>query len=510
MKRYRQAKWFEPIIFEMGAKQRTGYTLPQLDKEIAQHYSSPLKLIPTRLKRRHLPNLPELSEIEIVRHYTKLSQMAFGVDLGSYPLGSCTMKYNPKLNEAVANSDKVRWIHPYQDESTVQGALEIMYNLSRWLAEITGMYAVSLQPAAGSHGEFAGCLIIRAYHKQRGNLNKDEILVPDSAHGTNPASAAMAGFKVIVIPSGADGCINIEALKNVLSKKTAGLMLTNPNTLGIFEKNILEISDLIHEFGAILYYDGANLNGILGKVKPGDMGFDIVHINIHKTFSTPHGGGGPGAGPIGVIKEFEQFLPIPRIRYEQGTYRLDYNYPYSIGKLRSFYGSFDILVRAYSYILMMGVKGLEKSTEIAVLNANYLTKKISEIKGFELPYNTNKLRKHEFVVSCSKLKEETGITAKHVAKRLMDYGIHPPTIYFPLIIDEALMIEPTETESIEELDRLVNIFAQISYESYENPKKILEAPHNTSIRRLDEVKASHPRTLCLSWKMYKNRSKSTI
>ncbi|UCH01885.1 MAG: aminomethyl-transferring glycine dehydrogenase subunit GcvPB [Candidatus Bathyarchaeota archaeon] len=507
MTSYRQAKWFEPVIFEMGAKQRRGYTFTQLDKEIKDSLGSQLKCIPNKLRRNYLPDLPELSEVEIVRHYTKLSQMAFGVDLGSYPLGSCTMKYNPKLNEAVASSDNVRWIHPYQDESTVQGALEIMYKLSRQLAEITGMYAVSLQPAAGSHGEFAGSLIIRACHRFRRNSNKDEMLVPDSAHGTNPASAAMAGFKVIVVPSGADGCINVDALKNAVSAKTAGLMLTNPNTLGIFEKNILEISDLIHEVDAILYYDGANLNGILGKAKPRDMGFDIVHINIHKTFSTPHGGGGPGAGPIGVTKELEPFLPIPRILCEEGAYRLDYNRPNSIGKLRSFYGSFDILVRAYSYILMMGAKGLETSTEIAVLNANYLATKISVIRGFELPYDANKLRKHEFVVSCSKLKKETGITAKQVAKRLMDYGIHPPTIYFPLIIDEALMIEPTETESLEELDRLVTIFAQISTESYENPKTVRDAPHNTSIRQLDEAKAAHPRMLRLSWKMHKNRSK---
>lgn len=507
---FRQAKWYESTVFEIGSKQRTGCALPKLDESLRHSLGDLSHLIPKELARESLPNLPELSEVEVVRHFTRLSQMAFGVDTGFYPLGSCTMKYNPKVNDALADSDWVHWIHPYQDESMVQGALEIMYKLSHLLAEITGMHSFSLQPSAGAHGEFAGALITRAHHKRNGDLeSRNEILVPDTAHGTNPASAAMAGFKVVVIPSGEDGCINIEALKSVVSKKTAGLMLTNPNTLGIFEEGIVEVSRLIHEAGALLYYDGANFNAILGKVRPGDMGFDIVHLNLHKTFSTPHGGGGPGSGPIGVVNDLDKFLPTPQVGFDGKKYYLDHDRPYSVGKIRAFYGNFDVLVRAFAYILMMGAEGLEKTTELAVLNANYLANRLAKIRGFALPYGA-KPRKHECVISCSRMKDETGVLAKHVAKRLMDYGIHPPTTYFPQIIDEALMIEPTETESIEELDKLVEILANISDEAYENPKIVLEAPHNTSVGLLDEVRASHPRTLCLSWRMYEKMKKKKI
>ncbi|MDQ1280874.1 MAG: glycine dehydrogenase subunit 2 [Thermoproteota archaeon] len=503
MKEFRQAKWHMPTIFEIGAGDRSGCELPKLDSVLRQAIGDPSTFLPKDLMRTSPPNLPETSEVEVLRHFTKLSQMAFGVDEGFYPLGSCTMKYNPKINEALANLDEVNWIHPYQDESTVQGALELMYKLSCWLIEITGMHSFSLQPSAGAHGEFAGTLIMRAYHKHNSHLeSKDEVLIPDLAHGTNPASAAMAGFKVIIIPSGIDGCIDIEALKNIVSKRTAGLMLTNPNTLGIFEKEIVEISKILHEEGALLYYDGANFNGIMGKVRPGDMGFDIVHLNLHKTFSTPHGGGGPGSGPVGVVEELDKFLPIPLIQYDGEKYYLDYNRTYSIGKIRGFYGNFDILVRAFSYILTMGAEGLENAAEIAVLNANYLSKRLANIKGFELPYDNERPRKHECVISCSKMKRETGVQAKNVAKRLIDFGIHPPTMYFPLIIDEALMIEPTETETIEELEGLVDMFAEISKEAYSTPNVLLEAPHNSSFSQMDEVKASHPRTLCLSWRMH--------
>ncbi|MEM2110743.1 MAG: aminomethyl-transferring glycine dehydrogenase subunit GcvPB [Candidatus Bathyarchaeia archaeon] len=510
MKEFKQSKWSEPTIFEMGSPGRRGCNLPVLNEKIKtilveQNY------VPEHLRRKADPDLPELSEVEVVRHFTRLSQMNFGVDSGFYPLGSCTMKYNPKMNDALASSDKAHWIHPYQPEDTMQGTLELMYKLASWLAEITGTSKVSLQPAAGAHGELVGTLLIRAYHKFRGELDKrDEIVVPDSAHGTNPASASMAGFKVVIVPTGADGCVDIEALKAAVSSRTAGLMLTNPNTLGIFENKTLEIANIIHEAGGLLYYDGANLNAILGKTKPGIMGFDIVHVNLHKTFSTPHGGGGPGAGPVGVKEHLTDFLPVPLVEFDgKGRYFLNYNVPHTIGKVKAFYGNFEVLVRAFAYILIMGSEGLEKISEMAVLNANYLASKLSKIKGFDMPYGKDKPRKHEFVLSCSRLKSETGVSAKNVAKRLLDYGFHAPTVYFPSIIDEALMIEPTETEPIETLDKFVEIMNQISNEAYTNPETVLEAPHNTSVGLVDEVKASHPKTMCLSWRMYKKHHAKT-
>lgn len=504
---FRQARWYEPTLFEVGGSGRRGFTLPAPDEEVRSVVGEPRRMIPRQLLRGEGPNLPSLSEVEVVRHFTRLSQMAFGVDTGSYPLGSCTMKYSPKVNEVVARSEKVSMLHPDQDESTIQGALEVLYKLSGWLAEITGTHSVSLQPSAGAHGELTGALIIRAYHQYNGELGeRDELIVPDSAHGTNPASAAMAGFKVVVVPTGEDGCVDLEALGSAVTHRTAGLMLTNPNTLGIFEERILEMAGLVHDVGGLLYYDGANLNAILGKARPGDMGFDIVHINLHKTFSTPHGGGGPGSGPVGVKEDLDRFLPTPQVGYDGERYYLDYDRPYSIGKVRGFYGNFGVLVRAFAYILSMGAEGLERASEVAVLNANYLAKKISSIRGFGLPYGVGKPRKHECVVSCSRLRAETGVGARHVAKRLMDHGVHPPTIYFPLIVEEALMIEPTESETVEELDRLVEIFARISEEAYIDPKKVVEAPHNTSRTALDEVRASHPRTMCLSWRMFQKQT----
>jgi glycine dehydrogenase subunit 2 len=467
----------------------------------------PMDLLPPELRRMNPPQLPELSEVEVVRHFTRLSQMSFGVDVGFYPLGSCTMKYNPKVNEAVVNSDKVHWIHPYQDESTVQGALKLMYRLSQWLSEITGVHRFSLQPAAGAQGEFAGTLIIRAFHQLNRELEtRREIIVPDSAHGTNPASAAMAGFKIVVIPSGVDGCLDVDALKSVASTRTAGLMLTNPNTLGLFETDILEISKIIHEVGGLLYYDGANLNAIMGKARPGDMGFDIVHLNLHKTFSTPHGGGGPGSGPVGVKANLDPFLPIPVIQHDGTRYVLDYDRPKSIGRVRSFYGNFETLVRAYAYIRSLGGKGLTRVAELAVLNANYLAHRISRIRGFSLSHALKKPRKHEIVVSCATLRTETGVTATHVAKRLMDFGIHPPTIYFPLIVEEALMIEPTETETLEELETVIGALEAISREAYTTPRITRGAPYNTSSPQIDEVRASHPKTLSLSWRMMRRNN----
>jgi len=508
MSTFRQARWNEPIIFELGKVHRRGFVLPEVEEEIKRVVGDVQLLMPQKMKRETPPKLPELSEVEVTRHFIRLSQMNYGVDSGFYPLGSCTMKYNPKINDALATSPTVALLHPYQDPQTTQGILQILYTLSRWLAEITGTYEVCLQPSAGAHGELLGVLIIRAYHKRNGELKKrSEIIVPDSAHGTNPASATMGGYHVIIVPSDTDGCVDIEALKSVVSERTAGLMLTNPNTLGIFEKNIEEIAQIVHEAGGLLYYDGANLNAILGKTRPGDMGFDIVHINIHKTFGTPHGGGGPGAGPVGVSEELERFLPVPRIGFDSKDYFLDYNKPDSVGKIRSFYGNIAVLVRAYAYILSLGAEGLQEVAEVSVLNANYLAKKLAEIRGFELPYDKQKPRKHECVISAKPMAKETGVRALNVSKRLLDYGVHAPTTYFPLIVDEALMIEPTESFEKEELDRFVDTIKKISQEAYSNPQLVLNAPQNTACTRLDEVKASHPQSMALSWKMYLKKRK---
>jgi glycine dehydrogenase subunit 2 len=505
---YRQASWDEPAIFNLGKNGRRGHILPEAEKEVKQMVGDIDALVPGNMRRQHKPGLPELSEVEVMRHFTHLSEMNYGVDSGFYPLGSCTMKYNPKINDVLAGSAWLGMVHPYQDESTVQGLLEILYRLERWLSEITGTHEVCLHPAAGAHGEFLGTLLMHACLKSNGECEKrTEVIVPDSAHGTNPASATMAGFNVVVLPSGPDGCIDVEALKTTVSDKTAGLMLTNPNTLGLFEKDIDEIAKTIHEAGGLLYYDGANLNPLLGKVRPGDMGFDIVHINIHKTFSTPHGGGGPGAGPVGVSKDLAQFLPVPRIVLDGEDYHLDYDRPHSIGKIKGFYGNIAVLLRAYAYILSLGLEGLKETAEVSVLNANYLLKKLKLVKGLAVPYNSKKPRKHECVLSAKPLKNETGVSALNIAKRLLDYGLHAPTIYFPLIVGEALMIEPTESFEKEQLDRFANAMERICEEAYSNPENILKAPHNTAVPRLDEVKASHPRTMALSWRMYTKKTK---
>ncbi len=488
---FRQAHWDEPLIIERSSRGRVGFSLARMESASLD--------VPTELVRKTPLRLPELSETEVVRHYIRLSQMNYGVDLGLYPLGSCTMKYNPKLLDKLVSTPKIQDLHPMQEAGTVQGILMILYELSEWLAEIVGLSKVSLQPAAGAHGEFTGAMIMRAFHKRNGELNRrDELIVPDSAHGTNPASAAMAGFKVVQVPSNREGCVDIQALRSSLSARTAGLMLTNPNTLGIFESDILRIAQLVHEVGGLLYYDGANLNAMLGKAKPGLMGFDIVHINIHKTFATPHGGGGPGAGPIAVTKELERFLPVPTVERMGDRYQLDFDRPDSIGKMRSFWGNAAVLVRAYGYILMMGAEGLEEVANVSVLNANYLARKLAQISGLELPFG-GKTRKHEFVLSASKLARETGVSAAQLSKRLLDFGIHAPTVYFPLIVDEAMMIEPTETVSREELDEAAVAFSKTCAEAYTNPEAVRNAPSNTSVTRVDEARASHPKTMQFTW-----------
>jgi len=493
---YRQARWIcdsciEPLVFEKGNKGSRGALLPK---------GAPAEVqVPEKLLRKSL-DIPELSELEVVRHYTRLSQMNFGVDTGFYPLGSCTMKYNPKVNEELAGSEEAANIHPCQDEETVQGALEIMYELERFISEITGVSRVCLQPSAGAHGEFLGMLLTRAYFKSKGEDRKD-VIVPDTAHGTNFASAGMARFNVLVVPSNGRGRVDLEALRAAVSENTAALMLTNPNTLGLFEDDILEMSKIVHDAGGLLYYDGANLNGIVGKTRPGDMGFDVVHVNLHKTFSTPHGGGGPGAGPVGVGEKLVKFLPVPLVEYDgnRKRYWLNYDRQHSIGKIKSFYGNFGVLIKAYTYILSMGAEGLVEATETAVLNANYIMAKLADANSFEAKFGGP--CKHEVILSAEPLKKDTGVTARDVAKRLLDHGIHPPTYYFPPIVHEALMIEPTETESKEELDKFIAVMKDIVREAKSDPELVKNAPTATAVGRLDETKAS--REPILSWKMYR-------
>lgn len=474
-------KKYDKLIFELSKPGRVGYKLPELDIE----ESDISEFIPTEYLREEELNFPEVSEVDIVRHYTNLSNKNFGVDTGFYPLGSCTMKYNPKINEDMAALNGFVNIHPYQPQETVQGALKLMYDLEKSLCEITGMDKVTLQPAAGAHGELTGMMIIRAYHESRKDTKRTKIIVPDSAHGTNPASAAMAGFEVIEVKSNENGLVSIDSLKEVLSDEIAGLMLTNPNTLGLFEKDIKQISELVHGCGGLVYYDGANANAIMGITRPGDMGYDIVHLNLHKTFSTPHGGGGPGSGPVGVKKELIKFLPVPVVEKKDDEYYLEYNIPNTIGKVKDFYGHFNVMVKAYSYILSMGCDGLKKASQMAVLNANYLMAQLKE--DYNLP--VDRVCKHEFVLGG--LKQDTSeVATLDVAKGLLDFGFHPPTIYFPLIIHEAIMIEPTETESIETLDEFVKAMKEIAKEAKENPEKLKEAPLNTPVRRIDETRAA--------------------
>ncbi len=470
---------YNKLIIELSKEGRKAYSIPKNDVETVD----PEKYIPKNVLRKEDPKLPEVYEVEVIRHYTNLSNKNYGVDTGFYPLGSCTMKYNPKINEDMAKLPNFANIHPRQSEDTVQGSLELMYELQEKLCEITGNDGYTLQPAAGAHGELTGLMIIKKYHEERNDTKRTKIIVPDSAHGTNPASATAVGYDIIEIKSRKDGSIDLDELKDALSDEVAGLMLTNPSTLGLFERNICEISKLVHEAGGLVYYDGANLNAIMGKTRPGDMGFDIVHLNLHKTFSTPHGGGGPGAGPVGVRKDLIKYLPVPVVAKKDDKYYLDYDKPSSIGRLMGFYGNFGVLLKAYTYILTMGASGLREASETAVLNANYLQSQLK--KEYKLPID--QVCKHEFVLSGMK---DSDVHTLDIAKRLLDYGVHPPTVYFPLIIDEAIMVEPTDTETLETLDNFIEIMNKIKEEAVKNPKILEEAPITTPVRRLDEVQAA--------------------
>ncbi len=470
-----------PLIFEISKPGRIGYSLPEIDVPETDID----RLLPEDYIRTEEPELPEVSELDIIRHYTALSKRNHGVDSGFYPLGSCTMKYNPKINEDVARLPGFAHIHPLQDESSVQGALELMYDLMEHLKEITGMDEVTLQPAAGAHGEWTGLMLIRAYHEANGDFHKTKVIIPDSAHGTNPASATVAGFETITVKSNKFGLVDIDDLKRVVGSDTAALMLTNPNTLGLFEENIVEMAEIVHAVGGKLYYDGANLNAIMGKARPGDMGFDVVHLNLHKTFTGPHGGGGPGSGPVGVKKELIPFLPKPVLVKKNNEFFFDYDRPQSIGRVKPFYGNFGINVRAYTYIRTMGPDGLRQVTENAVINANYMMRSLAPY--YDLPYDRH--CKHEFVIS-GRRQKKLGVRTLDIAKRLLDFGFHPPTIYFPLNVEESMMIEPTETESKETLDAFIETMIQIAKEAEENPEIVQEAPHTTVVGRLDETKAA--------------------
>lgn len=468
------------LLFEKSREGRGCAILPECDVPV---------VLPQEKDARKQPlHMPALSEPELSRHYTELAHKTRGVNDGFYPLGSCTMKYNPRVNEQIAALEGFNQIHPLQPQNTVQGCMEVMALAEKYLCEITGMNHMTLQPAAGAHGELTGLLLMKAYHTSKGNTHKTKILVPDSAHGTNPASAAMAGYTVVSIPSGDDGCVDIEKLKEAAGDDIAGLMLTNPNTVGLFDKNIREITQIVHDCGGLCYYDGANLNAVMGIVRPGDMGFDIVHLNLHKTFSTPHGGGGPGAGPVGCKEELAQFLPS--VLVEKDGDELHFTKPeHSIGEMKSFYGNFLVVVKALTYILTLGREGIPQASSNAVLNANYMMNQLKDL--YTMAYDD--ICMHEFVMSLADLKKDTGISAMDIAKGLLDNNIHPPTMYFPLIVEEALMVEPTETESRETLDEAVAVFRQLHAQAAADPEGLHHAPTKTPVTRLDEVGAArHP------------------
>lgn len=471
---------YRKTIFDLSKPGRRGY----LTNETDIPYDQVLNDIPNHMLRNNPPQLPEVSENMVVRHYTNLSQKNYGVDSGMYPLGSCTMKYNPKINDAVASMEALKSLHPSWPTEQLQGILEILYHLQEYLMEVTGMDAITLEPSAGSHGELTGLMMMKQYHLDQGHHHKKKIIIPDSAHGTNPASVTMTGFEVVEVPSGIDGCIDMNALASLLDDDVAGLMLTNPNTLGLFEKDIKRISEMIHDVGGLLYYDGANMNANLGITKPSEMGFDIVHLNLHKTFSTPHGGGGPGSGPVGVVDMLSQYLPTPVIGYDHHHYFFT-EPANSIGKVKQYFGNIGVLIRAYVYILSMGSDGLKKASELAVLNANYMLARLKD--DYNVPFD--RYCKHEFVLEGLK-KPAEGVRTMDVAKRLIDLGVHPPTIYFPLIVHEALMIEPTETESKETLDEYVDLLIQIAKEAEVSPELLKNAPETSPIKRMDEVTAA--------------------
>lgn len=467
------------LVFERSRRGRGLSLIPECDVEM---------VLPCGKDRReHTLHLPELSENDLSRHYTSLAKKCHGVNDGFYPLGSCTMKYNPKINEDMAALSEFTEVHPLQPEHTVQGCMEVLKTAEEYLCEITGMKRMTFQPAAGAHGEFTGLLLIKAYHESRGDNKRTKIIVPDSAHGTNPASAVMAGYSVVSIPSGEDGCVNLEKLREAAGDDVAGLMLTNPNTVGLFDKNILEITRIIHECGGQCYYDGANLNAVMGVVRPGDMGFDVIHLNLHKTFSTPHGGGGPGSGPVGCKEHLAAFLPSLLV---EGEEKLSFVKPEkSIGEMKSFYGNFLVVVRALTYLMTLGKEGIPEVSAGAVLNANYMMHKLKDC--YTMAYD--EVCMHEFVMSLSDLKKKSGVSAMDIAKGLLDNGIHPPTMYFPLIVDEALMIEPTETESKETLDEVAAVFKKLYEMAEGDVEKLHAAPVHTPVTRLDEVGAArHP------------------
>ncbi len=469
----------EKLLFEIGSPGRDGALVPASDVGV------PPATIEPEYLRADIPGMPEVSEVEVVRHYTRISHWNYALDDGLYPLGSCTMKHNPRFNERAARLPGFAETHPLQPAATAQGNLQLMYELERYLAEITGMEQVTLQPAAGAQGELTGILLIRAFLTARGDARR-VILIPDSAHGTNPASAALCGYEIEEIASGPDGCVDVPSLKSRMRPDVAAIMLTNPNTLGIFENHIREVCSVVHESGGLVYMDGANMNAMLGLTRPGDAGVDVLHLNLHKTFTTPHGGGGPGSGPVAVKKSLAPFLPVPVVEKQGDAYRLRYDLPQSIGKIRSFQGNFGMLVRAYAYIRAMGAAGLREAGETAILNANYLRAKLKDL--LVLSYDAPTL--HEVVLSDRVLEEKTGVRALDLAKRLLDYGFHPPTVYFPLIVKGALMIEPTETESRQELDAFVAAIRSIVKEAHEQPELVKTAPHTTPVRRLDEATAA--------------------
>ncbi len=466
------------LLFERSHPGRRCTILPACDVPTCE--------IDPALCREQAPHLPQMSENELSRHYTELAKQTYGVNDGFYPLGSCTMKYNPKVNDQIAALPGFANIHPLQPEETVQGCLEALDLASKYLCEITGMDDMTFQPAAGAHGELTGLMLIKKYHQANGHEGRVNILVPDSAHGTNPASATMAGFHVVSIPSLPNGCVDIEALRQAADEHTAGLMLTNPNTVGLFDPNIAEITEIVHKAGGLCYYDGANLNAIMGIVRPGDTGFDVVHLNLHKTFSTPHGGGGPGSGAVGCKDFLKPFLPSPTLTHDESGYHLHRDNPQSIGAVKSFYGNFLVVVRALCYLLSLGKEGVPEASQNAVLNCNYMMSHLKDL--YDIAFDTGCM--HEFVMTLENLKKEKGVTAMDIAKALLDNGIHPPTMYFPLIVEEALMVEPTETETRETLDHAIEVFRNIYTQAQEHPEQMHELPLHTPVRRLDEVGAA--------------------
>jgi len=491
MRRFSQAFWNEPLIKDLSRPGRVGTGVPH-DPKVAARFKDPASLVPQSVRRQSV-ELPELSELQVLRHFNRLSQMNFSVELGMYPLGSCTMKYNPKVSELVAGADGMKNAHPLQPEGTVQGLLSIFYELEGYLREITGMHRFSLSTAAGAQGELAGVLMMRKYLRDHGQRERREILVPDSAHGTNPASAAMGAFEVVKVPSDSNGQVRAASVKELCSEKTAGMMFTVPNTLGLFETEVAEVCKAVHDAGGLMYYDGANMNALLGRARPGDMGFDIVHLNLHKTFATPHGGGGPGAGPVGVTRKLADYLPVPVVAKEKNGYALDYDLKHTIGPLKGFIGNSAILLRAYVYIRLLGASGLEDVSSLAVLAANYLWRSLDP-EAYPASHGDTQHRKHEAVVS---VKSELPGAALTVAKAVLDYGMHAPTVYFPLIVHEALMIEPTESEPVEMLDEYAAALNEIYREMKDGT--LGSVPKNTSVGKIDEVKASHPMTLRVHW-----------